>query len=372
MMPVVTVDDIRGAVSANAFEAGRAYEAGGHVSDLRLLSGGRVIEAKVQGSARRPYRVRVMLGLRVRDGATIVSGSCSCPVGYNCKHVAATLFAAVQRESASPPAAHEPNPRTEAEPPLSSAVTAWLLDLERARQDETEEYPPAVRKRLLYVADVPRAPGGIARLDVNLVGVETRHGLFVPGTARHYAPYQFSASHPARFLRPSDRAIIHKLTSLGYDLASGGAMSVAALREMRRVCTPGGIVAARDADYAAMTWYPPQAALDRWLDLYRRVARTNRAEPDAGRRLLSWATAAGFSEITSSAAVWCYATPEERAWWGGLWAQRVTASALAGQAVDRNLATRDDLEDIADGWRQWAAQNDGWFALLHGEVLCRP
>ncbi|HEX4218534.1 MAG TPA: methyltransferase domain-containing protein, partial [Acidimicrobiales bacterium] len=31
---------------------------------------------------------------------------------------------------------------------------------------------------------------------------------------------------------------------------------VAALREMRRVCRPGGIVAARDADYAAMTWFP--------------------------------------------------------------------------------------------------------------------
>jgi ubiquinone/menaquinone biosynthesis C-methylase UbiE len=31
---------------------------------------------------------------------------------------------------------------------------------------------------------------------------------------------------------------------------------VAALTEMRRVCRPGGIVAARDADYAAMTWHP--------------------------------------------------------------------------------------------------------------------
>ena len=43
---------------------------------------------------------------------------------------------------------------------------------------------------------------------------------------------------------------------------------VAALREMRRVCVPGGIVAARDADYAAMTWHPPSAAISRWLALY--------------------------------------------------------------------------------------------------------
>ncbi len=146
---------------------------------------------------------------------------------------------------------------------------------------------------------------------------------------------------------------------------------VAALSEMRRVCQPGGYVAVRDSDYAAMTWHPPQAGLDRWLDLYRRVARSNRAEPDAGRRLLSWARAAGFSEITCSATAWCYATPEERAWWGGLWAERITGSALAAQAVDRHFATREDLQDMAIAWRQWAEQDDGWFAVLHGEVLCR-
>lgn len=60
---------------------------------------------------------------------------------------------------------------------------------------------------------------------------------------------------------------------------------VQALREMRRVCRPGGIVAARDSDYAAMTWYPEVPGLDNWLDLYRRVARANGGEPDAGRRI---------------------------------------------------------------------------------------
>lgn len=145
---------------------------------------------------------------------------------------------------------------------------------------------------------------------------------------------------------------------------------VAAFRELRRVCNDAGVVAARDADYAAMTWHPPQAALDRWLDLYRRVARSNLAEPDAGRRLLSWARAAGFSEITSSATAWCYATPEERTWWGNLWADRVTSSALATQALDQQFATAEDLHDMARGWRHWAEQDDGWFAVLHGEVLC--
>ncbi|MBV9314600.1 MAG: methyltransferase domain-containing protein, partial [Pseudonocardia sp.] len=76
---------------------------------------------------------------------------------------------------------------------------------------------------------------------------------------------------------------------------------VAALVEMRRVCTPGGWVAVRDVDCAAMTWYPLDARLDRWLELYYQIARSNRAEPDAGRRLLSWARAAGLTGIISTA-----------------------------------------------------------------------
>ena len=113
---------------------------------------------------------------------------------------------------------------------------------------------------------------------------------------------------------------------------------VAALAEMRRVCRPDGIVAARDSDYAAMTWYPDDPLLDRWLSIYREVARANGGEPDAGRRLLAWGRAAGFAEVVPSASVWCFATAADRAWWGGLWADRVTASAFAEQAVERGVS----------------------------------
>jgi ubiquinone/menaquinone biosynthesis C-methylase UbiE len=76
---------------------------------------------------------------------------------------------------------------------------------------------------------------------------------------------------------------------------------VKALAEMRRVCRPGGLVAARDSDYAAFTWFPQLPELDEWLALYRRIARQNSGEPDAGRRMLSWTRAAGFTDVTPSA-----------------------------------------------------------------------
>ncbi|MEU8461209.1 methyltransferase domain-containing protein [Streptomyces sp. NPDC029003] len=146
---------------------------------------------------------------------------------------------------------------------------------------------------------------------------------------------------------------------------------VRALREMRRVCRPGGIVAVRDADYAAMTWYPASPALDEWQDLYRRVARANGGEPDAGRRLHAWAREAGFTDVTCSATAWCYATPEETAWWSALWADRTTASVYADIAVRGGHATADGLAAVAGAWHAWGGHPDAWFSVLNGELLCR-
>ena len=147
---------------------------------------------------------------------------------------------------------------------------------------------------------------------------------------------------------------------------------VAALREMRRVCRPNGVVAARDSIYRAFTWYPRDARLDRWLELYCAVAQANGGEPDAGSRLRAWALDAGFGAVRASASAWCYADDQERAWWGDLWADRITKTALAARAQELGLATPDDLADLAAGWRAWAAAPNGWFAVLHGEILATP
>lgn len=145
---------------------------------------------------------------------------------------------------------------------------------------------------------------------------------------------------------------------------------IQALREMRRVCRVGGTVAARDADYAGFIWYPAMDGLDAWMRLYQKTARTNGGEPNAGRHLLAWAHAAGFTDVTPSSSTWCVATPEARLWWGGMWEQRILQSRIARQALEGGFATEAELLAISCAWRVWTQDANAWLSIPHGEILC--
>jgi len=144
---------------------------------------------------------------------------------------------------------------------------------------------------------------------------------------------------------------------------------VAALKELRRVLKPGGILAARDVDYGGVAWYPKLPGLQSWMTAYRAVHYWNGGDPDAGRALKAWARLAGFDAVTSSASIWCFATDAERDGWGESWALRATESDFAAHAIESGAADLADLRAIAAAWRQWAGDPDGWFGMPHGEII---
>ena len=220
--------------------------------------------------------------------------------------------------------------------------------------------PPSINTLCQFTADLAKrlAPGTACGIDLSTDVIDAARRDY-PGVAFAAADVYYLPFHDASW------DVVH-----AHQVLQHLSQPVAALKEMQRVVRPGGIVAARDSDYATFTWYPASAGLDRWLSLYQEIARENGGEPDAGRRLLSWAEEAGFTRVQTSASAWCFATPEERSWWGGLWADRITTSAIAEQALNEGRASAEELAAMAQAWRTWTATDGGWFAVMHGEIIC--
>lgn len=200
-----------------------------------------------------------------------------------------------------------------------------------------------------------------------VVGLDASADVVAQAAADHSAPGLTFEVGDAYHLSAADGEfdIVH-----AHQVLQHMARPVEALREFGRVAGPDGIVAARDVDYQGTIWFPRVPALDEWHALYLATHRAVAGEPAAGRRLKSWARAAGLVDVTSSASLWLFESPEDRAWWGGLWADRVLKSAFADGA---RAAGADDglLQRISDGWLEWAESPDGWLLMPHGEILAR-
>jgi len=54
-----------------------------------------------------------------------------------------------------------------------------------------------------------------------------------------------------------------------------------------------------------------------------------------------------------------------------MWADRILNSAITHQLLNSGQATHADLKRISQAWNDWAADDDGWLSILHGEIICR-
>lgn len=145
---------------------------------------------------------------------------------------------------------------------------------------------------------------------------------------------------------------------------------VKALREMLRVTRLGGVVATRESDFETITTFPDEDGLfAEWKALYMDIAKKADGCPTAGRRLLSWAKAAGAKDVKPSASAWCFATPEARSFWVNTWAERIPTS-FKDAAVRSGLTDGSDFQKYVDAFRRWEAAEDGVVLFTHAEILC--
>ena len=191
--PLVDVRDLVRLVGQGAFQRGREYARDGAVSEIEWDDESGLLSSTVRGSLEHPYRCHIELA-PARDGYhRPVSGNCSCAVGANCKHVAATLLegntihlrepitsiAGVSRGSDLAKKAEAPSPAPSPdwkttlgsliEPSVASSLGVLGTETPLALQFELREQTPRTRDRWrgpTATTATSREPGTEYRLGV--------------------------------------------------------------------------------------------------------------------------------------------------------------------------------------------------------------
>ncbi len=269
-----TEADIRAAVGQNAFGAGRVYQAQGRVLTIQHADIG-AITASVRGSERRPY-TQIIDVHRTAAGRVGLDGDCSCPVGFNCKHVAAALIHGLktglagnrtggQAPRPAPPPISAPPPARSSPPRFPSDLAAWLDGLDRVQATASEDYPETIAHRLVYVlAPMAREPR-TAQLGVTPMSTRLLKDGRFSEAGRVYAGEGAWGAPAAQFLRPSDLRILDALGRLKREAATSGAVlfrasaapvlaDILATGRARWLMVNGPALAAGDARSASVEW----------------------------------------------------------------------------------------------------------------------
>jgi hypothetical protein len=119
--------------------------------------------------------------------------------------------------------------------------------------------------------------------------------------------------------------------------------------------------------------YPDDPLLYRIFDIIGRVMRSGGSEPHAGRRLTAWAREAGFEreELQVGAAVEVHSSRPEREFIATRYYERILHSEVGRKAEVLGIATREEIENVANAWKQWIDDDDGYLGLPSTEILCR-
>ena len=237
---------------AITLQRARGYASEGHVLSVEPQGNGR-LRARVSNGRGQSYTQRIGLDQR---GRGLIDGVCTCPVGYNCKHVAAALMvwldgAATTTEAHAAPAG------------LSDPAARWLDRVSQPRgalveEERPEDYPESVKERLLYVLDAQAASVKIEVFKgrINAAGTALNKNM-----SRYDGMHLLRGAAPGKFVRPVDLELMAALAQAGlWEAHTAYGLSTllrprgeAAVALIRRLCETGRFLSAARPD-AHLAW----------------------------------------------------------------------------------------------------------------------
>lgn len=195
----LTLDDIHDNCGKRFTARGQLYVRNDRVLEVEWHLDGNYLTGKVAGGSAIPYNQTI------RAEEHYIDGTCSCPVGYNCKHVAAVLIqwmfqnadTTLQQQSIDPDSAD------------AKRVEQWREKLLRVSgsqgtNSENAVFPGA--EMLLYQFDPGQQYNGQKGINVEIVKTRSlkNGGLGKESLYRYQSDYQFP-----RWMTAIDREIIN-------------------------------------------------------------------------------------------------------------------------------------------------------------------
>ncbi len=180
---------------------GVAYAREGRVLTASMDETNQIAAGSVRGSGRNVYRQTIRFALKSQGAIDSVSGGCTCPIGHNCKHVAAVCHSLLSRGSRFLPSTAPTNPREVQKPAankLPPQLSSWLGDLQAAQSQPPDQdiWPQNIRDRLLYIV---KADGGRLAIET-MKGHLLKDGSFST-TAKAYELSRIDTRNVAKFIR---------------------------------------------------------------------------------------------------------------------------------------------------------------------------
>jgi len=138
-----------------------------------------------------------------------------------------------------------------------------------------------------------------------------------------------------------------------------------ALREIRRILKPGGVLAAASVDYGGLILAGPNYHLLRqFYDIRERLWRiTGSADPYRGRGLRGLLTRAGFSDVVATSKYVCYGTAVAVRSFGIGRADDCQDDWYASASERHGLATGKDLLAMTQAWLDWSESSESYAAF---------